>query len=214
MSTPLNGDGHADRDAAARRDDHGQPVVGGVDRHDVVEREEAEFGGMKFGSAFFGWLTATGLTVLLLALLGGIGLGVTAGTDGDAAEAAADDATTTSIIGIVALLLVLLLSYFCGGYVAGRMARFSGVKQGLAVWLWAIVITVVLVVIGLIAGAQLDVLSQIGTVPTGTFDEGQATLGGVLTLVGVLLVTLAGALLGGKAGMRYHREVDRVGLGR
>src|SRR4051812_18702421 len=29
-------------------------------RNDVMEREQAEFGGMKFGSAFFGWLTATG----------------------------------------------------------------------------------------------------------------------------------------------------------
>jgi hypothetical protein len=184
------------------------------DRHSVVEREKAEFGGFKFGSAFFGWLSATGLTVLLLAHLTAIGLGVAAGTDGDAADAAADDATTTSIVGVVVLLVVLLIAYFAGGYVAGRMARFSGIKQGVAVWLWAIVVTIVLAVVGAIAGAQFDVLSRIGTVPTGTFDQGDVTLGGVLGLVGVLVVTLVGAILGGLAGMRYHRKIDRVGLGR
>jgi ABC-type dipeptide/oligopeptide/nickel transport system permease component len=36
----------------------------------------------------------------------------------------------------------------------------------------------------------------------------------VLGLVGVLVVTLVGAILGGLAGMRYHRKIDRVGLGR
>jgi hypothetical protein len=29
-------------------------------RHDVVAREKERFGGIKFGSAFFGWLAATG----------------------------------------------------------------------------------------------------------------------------------------------------------
>ena len=36
----------------------------------------------------------------------------------------------------------------------------------------------------------------------------------VCTAAGLLLVTLGGALLGGLAGMRFHRSVDRTGLGR
>ena len=35
----------------------------------VVARERAAFGGVKWGSAFFGWLTAMGLAVVLTALL-------------------------------------------------------------------------------------------------------------------------------------------------
>jgi hypothetical protein len=37
------------------------------------------------------------------------------------------------------LLVILFVAYYCGGYAAGRMGRFNGMKQGIAVWLWALV---------------------------------------------------------------------------
>ena len=60
-----------------------------VDREVVLTRQKEEFGGIKFGSAFFGWLTATGTAVLLTALLtaAGAALGIAKGTDvGKAAQ--------------------------------------------------------------------------------------------------------------------------------
>jgi amino acid transporter len=189
----------ADRDALA------------IDRQSVVAREKAEFGGMKFGSAFFGWLTATGLAVLLLGILSGIGVGVAA-TNGDAKNAAQDNATTTTIVGAIVLLVVVFIAYFAGGYVAGRMARFNGIRQGVAVWLWAVIVTVILAIIGVIAGSQFDVLNKLGTIPTGSLD-GNATAGGVITLILVVVLALVGAILGGLTGMRFHRKVDKVGLG-
>jgi hypothetical protein len=39
------------------------------DRASVVARQRELFGGIKVGSAFFGWLTVTGISVLLIALL-------------------------------------------------------------------------------------------------------------------------------------------------
>ncbi|WP_051613658.1 hypothetical protein [Rhodococcus sp. UNC23MFCrub1.1] len=50
-----------------------------VDHREVVARQKEQFGGMKFGSAFFGWLTATGLTVLLVAALTAAGTAVRVG---------------------------------------------------------------------------------------------------------------------------------------
>ncbi len=45
-------------------------------RDDVVRAEKERFGGIKWGgSAFFGWLTAIGMTVLLSALATAIGVG-------------------------------------------------------------------------------------------------------------------------------------------
>ena len=44
---------------------HGDEAVYTEDRRDVVGREREEHGGVKVGSAFFGWLTATGMAVLL-----------------------------------------------------------------------------------------------------------------------------------------------------
>jgi uncharacterized membrane protein len=185
-------------------------------RQEVVAREKSEFGGFKFGSAFFGWLTATGTTVILTALVAGagaaLGLGSAETTD-EAAEVAEQNADTIGIVGIVAVLAILLIAYYCGGYVAGRMARFSGAKQGVAVWLWAVVIAVVVAIIGVLAGAQFNVLETLNSFPRLPIGEGELTTAGILTAVGALLVSLLGAVLGGLGGMRFHRKVDKAGLG-
>ncbi|GLJ80773.1 hypothetical protein [Microbacterium imperiale] len=186
-------------------------------RHEVHEREKAEFGGFKFGSAFFGWLTAMGCTILLTALVAAIGaaIGFSGGATADeAADAAADNSTTVTIVSAVVIGLVLLVAYFAGGYVAGRMARFSGAKQGIAVWIWAIAIAIIVAVITAIAGSQWDILSNLQGFPRIPVTPETATVTGILTALGAAVVTLVGAILGGLAGMRYHRKVDRVGLGR
>lgn len=186
-------------------------------RHDVVEREKERFGGMKFGSAFFGWLTATGTAVLLTALVAAAGAAVGLATNGspsDAADAANANADTIGIIGVIAVAVVLFVAYYCGGYVAGRMARFDGLKQGFAVWLWAIIIAIVVAVLSAIAGAQFNILGNLNSFPRIPVNEGDLTVAGIITAIVVALISLGGALLGGLAGMRYHRKVDRVGLGR
>jgi hypothetical protein len=186
-------------------------------RHDVVEREKDEFGGFKFGSAFFGWLTATGTAVLLTAIVSAAGAAIgigASGTANKAADAATKNAGTVGIVGAIALVVVLLIAYFAGGYVAGRMARFSGAKQGLAVWLWAIIIAVVVAIIVAIAGSQFNILASLNSFPRIPLDEGAVTATGVITAIAVAIVSLVGAVLGGLTGMRYHRKVDRVGLGR
>jgi hypothetical protein len=111
-------------------------------------------------------------------------------------------------------VVVLFVSYFAGGYVAGRMARFSGAKQGLAVWLWAVVIAIVVAIISAIAGAQWNILGNLNSFPRIPLNEGTLTTAGIITAVAVALVSLLGAILGGVTGMRYHRRVDRVGLDR
>ena len=112
------------------------PVV--PDRATIVARQRERFGGIKVGSAFFGWLTATGMAVLLIALLAaaGVAFGVATDTSLDEAAQQSQDNTgaaqTVGLVGAITLLIVLLLAYYCGGYVTGRMARFNGIKQGLA----------------------------------------------------------------------------------
>ena len=187
------------------------------DRRSVAEREKEEYGGVKIGSAFFGWLTATGTAVLLTALAAGAGtaIGVATNTDaGSAATQATADPKTVGIAGAVVLLVVLFVAYYCGGYVAGRMARFDGLRQGLAVWLWAVVIAILVAVLAAVAGSQYDVLSELNSFPRIPVSQGSLTTGGIVALVGVAVGSLAGALLGGLAGMRFHRKVDKAGLGR
>src|ERR671932_1436636 len=59
----------ADRQVSEPPDTTGGAHTAPVDRHSVVSREKERYGGVKIGSAFFGWLTATGTAVILTALL-------------------------------------------------------------------------------------------------------------------------------------------------
>jgi hypothetical protein len=187
----------------------GATVTRGTAR-DAVVAQHAHFGGVKWGAAFFGWLSANGLAVILIALVSaaGVAIGLTNGVT--SANAAAQKANTLGLAGGIALLVVLFLAYLAGGYVAGRMARFDGVRQGLAVWLIGLIVAVVLAAAGWILGAKYNVLQQLN-LPRIPVDEGTATTAGIVTLVALLVVTLLGAILGGKLGDRFHRRVDRVG---
>jgi hypothetical protein len=187
------------------------------DRATVVARQQERFGGIKAGSAFFGWLTATGMAVILLALLtaAGVAFGVATDTSVDQAVQESENGTgtaqTVGLVGAIALLVVLLASYYCGGYVAGRMARFNGIKQGLAVWLWGVLMTLVIAAIAAVAGAQYDVFAQLN-LPRLPVNEGDVTAVGAIAIGAAILASLIGALLGGLAGMRFHRKVDAAGL--
>ncbi|WP_067499623.1 hypothetical protein [Actinoplanes sp. TFC3] len=200
----------ADQPAPAQRSG---ASVASSDRREVLAREKDRFGGIKWGSAFFGWLTATGTAVILTAVLVAAGATVGIATGADSSDAQ-NNAKTIGIAGGLTLLAVILVAYFCGGYVAGRMARFSGVKQGIAVWIWAIVIAVIVAVAGAALGDKYDLLDRIGGFPRLPIGGGNVTTGSVVAVIIALIAALVGAILGGLAGMRYHRRVDQAGLGR
>lgn len=181
---------------------------------EVLAREKEEFGGMKFGAGFFGWLAATGMAVLLTAIVAGIGAALGVIGNVDPANPAGAGTRTLGVAGGIILLAIVLVSYFCGGYVAGRMARFNGFKQGIAVWLWAIIVAVVVGVLAFVAGSQSNLLSNLKGLPQIPMSNGSMTTAGIITGVAVAVISLVGAILGGLAGMRFHRRVDRAGIGR
>ncbi|MCC3272299.1 TIGR04086 family membrane protein [Arthrobacter zhangbolii] len=224
-SRDLPGDSGGDRRAHrtaedgdarnARNDRHSDGVAGDAalpNRDALLALEKERFGGMKFGSAFFGWLTATGMVVLLTALAAAIGaaINLSAETDLGAALESAAANQSAGIIGAVIMLAVLLLSYFAGGYVAGRMARFNGLKQGLAVWLWALIAAAVVIILGLIYGSDIRSISQLNSVAPLPEDLNNVSPGTWIAVAASLVVTLLGAVLGGLAGMRFHRRIDRA----
>jgi MFS family permease len=178
---------------------------------DAIDAQRSRYGGIKWGAAFFGWLSANGLAVLLVALLSaaGVAVGLTQGVP--STEEAAQEADTIGVAGGIVLLVILFLAYLAGGYVAGRMARFDGARQGVAVWVIGLLVVIALAVLGLLFGAQYNVLQQLN-LPRIPIDEGTATTGGIIALVAVLAATLLGAVLGGRLGDRYHRKIDRAGF--
>ena len=154
---------------------------------------------------------------ILLALLtaAGVAFGFATDTSVDQAVQESQNGTgtaqTVGLVGAIALLVVLLLAYYCGGYVAGRMARFNGIKQGLAVWLWGVLITLLIAAVAAIAGTQYDVFAQFN-LPRLPVNEGDVTAVGAIAIGAATVASLIGALLGGLAGMRFHRRVDAAGL--
>ncbi|RYP88763.1 hypothetical protein EKO23_02490 [Nocardioides guangzhouensis] len=193
-------------------------IIGGEDpphrqtvtRDEVVDREAARqrFGGTNTGAAFFGWLVAVGMTILLSAIVGAI-----AAAAGRAADVTQDDAeraaNTIGFAAAIVLAALLAIAYYAGGYVAGRMSRFDGGKQGLAVWLIGLVVTIAAVAIGWVFGDQYNVLDRVD-LPSIPIPRDQASVGGILTGIVVLALTLITAMTGGKVGERYHRKVDRA----
>jgi MFS family permease len=174
----------------------------------VRDRQRDEYGGFNIGAAFFGWLVAIGIGVLLTALLSAAGaaIGLTSLSEGEAKSGA----DTISIIGGILFIAVLALAYYAGGYVAGRMSRFDGARQGVGVWVFGLAVTIVLAVLGAVAGSEYNVFSQLN-LPRIPIDEGDLATGAVIALIAALVATLLAAIAGGKVGERYHRKVDRAG---
>jgi hypothetical protein len=183
---------------------------------ELIERQQEQFGGVKVGSAFFGWLIAMGIAAILIGLLAAAGaaLGLGVALNPGAPEGATPlGAQTVRWIVAGAMLAFLLVGYYCGGYVAGRMARFNGVRQGFAVWVWTIVIAIVVAGISVALGIQDDILDRLlyafRLIPV---PEGVLTIAGIITAAVVAVVSFGGGVLGGVVGVRYHRRVDGAGL--
>jgi hypothetical protein len=186
-----------------------RPVAGpgARDRMRTVRaRQREQYGGINWGAAFFGWLVAVGLGALLVGLLAAAGAAVGI-TEADA-EASAE---SIGIGGAIALLAALAVAYYCGGYVAGRMSRFDGARQGLGAWAIGLIVTVVLAVAGAVLGAEYNVLEQLD-LPALPVGDAEFASGGAIALAAAVLATLLGAVAGGKAGEHYHRKVDRAGF--
>ncbi|MCO1656624.1 hypothetical protein [Pseudonocardia humida] len=183
------------------------PEIGSRRRAAERARLHDRFGGRKIGAAFFGWLVAVGMTVLLstIATAIGVAIGSSMGLDPSGADAA-----PVGLTGAIVLLAVLGVSYFAGGYVAGRLARFDGARNGLLAWVVGLLVTVVAAVTGMVAGAANAELFGSLRLPALPGDPTELTIAGVIALAAVLLVTALAAGLGGRVGEQFHRRVDRA----
>ena len=170
----------------------------------AIQRER--FGGADGTAIFFGWLSALGLAALVMAVVAAAGTRLGFAT-GVSSNDATNNAGTIGIVGAAILVLILMLAYYAGGYVAGRMARFDGARQGFRVWLLGLLVTIAAAVAGWIGGSQYNIFQQLN-LPRIPVKEGDLATGAIIALIVVLVGTLLAAVAGGKAGDRYHARVD------
>ena len=179
--------------------------------HEPRDRDDAareQFGGRNLGACFFGWLVAIGMAILLTGIIGAIAAAVSE-TASITQSDAEREAGSIGVGAAVVLLVVLTVGYYCGGYVAGRMSRFDGGRQGVGVWLIGLLVTVVAVGLGALFGSQYNVLDRVD-LPSVPISGDEIGWGGAITAAAVVVVTLLAAMVGGKVGHRYHTRVDRA----
>lgn len=193
-STPATGD----------RSDVPSVVVHGsgvrVDRAstDLPTAEvRSRFGGLDVVAVLAGLATALGTLLALSTLLGALGV------EGGGQV----DRSTLSVVGLVAGLLALGLSLLFGGYVAGRVARYSGALNGFLTGLLFVLVTAALSALAARAADE----AQLGL--PQWLDRDDATTAAIITALVALALTLGAATLGGRLGSRWHRRVDETLLG-
>jgi hypothetical protein len=101
-------------------------------------------------------------------------------------------------------VLVVAIGYYAGGYVAGRMSRFDGGRQGFGAWAIGLIMTIVLAAAGAIAGSEYNLLGDLD-LPRIPINEGSLATGGGIALALILIAAVGG----GKVGERYHRQGRR-----
>ena len=160
------------------------------------------FGGVDLPAAVAGLLAAIGSLVLLGGIAGAAGrIGYEYGLDG----AQEDDLT---VGGFVAGVVVLLVSFLIGGWVAGRMARYDGGRNGLVTALLFLALAAGLAALGTWAGSEYDVFDGVDL--PQWFRNGDYTGQAIVSAVVAIAVALLAAWFGGRAGERYHRGADEA----
>jgi hypothetical protein len=188
------------RNGAVRVEDRGVQVRQ-LRRDEGVAEARKRFGGLDIPASLAGTLCALGLTVLLAGLLTRVGsVGYQTGlTDND---------TTLSAGGLIGGLAVLFLAFLTGGWVAGRMARYDGARNGLMTAVWFLILAAIVSVIGAWWGDKYDFFANVHL--PQWFSDNARTGKAVATGILALAVMLLAGLIGGILGARYHRRVDTL----
>ena len=170
------------------------------------------YGGVDWLASFIGFIFA-----LVAGSFFSLVAGVVVAPLGVSMDLAGSEIGPAAITGLVLVAILVFLTYFFGGYVAGRLARFDGGRNGAMLLLWTGVTVLVLALINAVLsgflpeGISENIDSLIQNFLFSTIG-GLSGLGiaGVLIFVGALLVALVGGFLGGRLGSRYHAEIDRT----
>src|SRR5215207_7196778 len=146
------------------------------------------YGGVDWLASFLGFVFAIVLGTIFSAVVGLVlvPFGITPHLSGGQIGA--------SVISGLALLGVLIfLTFFFGGYVAGRLARFDGGRNGAMVLVWMFIVVVILALAAAIFSGFLPAGMAEGI--TNLVDRSVSTAGKLAGAGVVGLVTAAAALL-------------------
>ncbi|HEX6221761.1 MAG TPA: hypothetical protein VF115_11760 [Acidimicrobiia bacterium] len=173
-----------------------------VDMRGIRDR----FGGADLLAGILGMFAALGTLVFLGALLAAGGAGIDyqlnqIDFDGNLQE--------VEVVGAIVAIVVVLVSFFVGGWTAGRVARYDGGINGLGVALWFILLVAIFGALGLWFGQEYNAFAGVD-LPNwfGQFGADEVTLKSIAGALAGIVAALLGGYIGGVTGEVYHRNVD------
>ena len=177
---------------------------------DREDRLRDMYGGVDWLASFLGFVFALVAGAVFAAIAGvvlgplGFSLNLT------------DPLGAAVITGLVLLGVLIFFTYFFGGYVAGRLARFDGGRNGAMVLVWTLLTGLLLLLAagvfrGFLPGGAADAIGGfLDRTSSALGSLSQAGIVGIVVVVAAFLIALVGGLLGGRLGSRYHAEIDRT----
>ena len=171
-----------------------------VDGDAGVTEAHRRFGGIDVPATLAGTVAALGTAVLVAGILAG------AGTVGYQKGLAGTE--ELSLGSLVAGLATLLVAFLVGGWVAGRIARYDGGRNGVLTAIWFLALAALTSGLGAWLGDKYDVFPSV-RLPQW-FSADARTAAAVATGLLALAVMLVAGWLGGRLGERYHRQADAL----
>src|ERR687896_303297 len=169
------------------------------------------YGGVDWLASFLGFVFAIVLGAVFSAVAGLVlvPFGITPALSGGQIGA-------SLITGLALLGVLIFLTFFFGGYVAGRLARFDGGRNGAMVLVWMFIVVLILALAAAIfsgflpAGMAQGIANLVDRIVSTAGNLAGAGVVGLVTAAAALLIALLGGSLGGRMGSRYHTEIDRA----
>lgn len=180
---------------------------------EATEQREARlkdiYGGVDWLASFIGCIFALVCGGLLLLLFAGL---VLAPLD-FSLDLQSQTISASIITGLVVIGLTLFLAFFVGGYVAGRLVRFDGGRNGALTVGWGLVLAGLLAIFpAFLPGTLFRLLRDVVNESVLPAIGNLLAIGGVGLgiLIGAVLLMMLGGLFGGRFGNRYHARIDRT----
>jgi hypothetical protein len=169
------------------------------------------YGGVDWLASFLGYVFTVVLALVFSAIAGLVLVPF-----GFPPEISGGQLGASVLTGLAVLGVLIFLTYFFGGYVSGRLARFDGGRNGAMVLIWTFIVALILALVavvfsGFLPAGAAEAIGKLerGTVSTATNLAG-AGVAGIVAAVAALLLALLGGFSGGRLGSRYHTEIDRA----
>ena len=172
-----------------------------VSRDVGVAEARRRFGGIDIPATLAGTIAALGTAALMGSLLAGAGrIGYQRGLE--------DAADELPLGGLVAGLITLGLAFLLGGWVAGRMARYDGGRNGVLTAVWFVLLAAIVSALGAWLDDEYDVFPDLHL--PQWFSSDATTNEALATGLLAVIVMLLAAWFGGRLGEAYHRRADAL----